>query len=153
MPLPPEDRQILRISPLAWSAPLRFANDRGPSSSQRSVALTGWFRRHRHSARSGSGRNQDRGRRQGSRALRSALACSAGAEGWDRGAPTSPGMRPRMPDHSRHRVVTDACNCSEQLVAQNRKEIERLTRARPARPVAAKMDREWITGSSSTPKT
>jgi len=35
-----------------------------PSSSRWSVAPAGWFRRHRHSARSGSGRNQDRERRQ-----------------------------------------------------------------------------------------
>jgi hypothetical protein len=31
--------------------------------------------------------------------------------------------------------------------------MERLTRASPARPVAARMDKEWITGSSSTAKT
>ena len=46
-----------------------------------------------------------------------------------------------------------ACSCSQQKAAQNRKEMERLTRASPARPVAARMDKEWITGSSSTTKT
>lgn len=95
-------------------------NDRGPSSSsalpghqpwtpsrwanrspiawppRRSVAPAGWFCPHHRSARNGSCRNQGPARRQGSRALRSALVCSAWAGGWrDQGTPTSAGMEPR----------------------------------------------------------
>lgn len=31
--------------------------------------------------------------------------------------------------------------------------MEKLTRASPARPVAARIEKEWINGSSNTPKT
>ena len=58
-----------------------------------------------------------------------------------------------MPDYSGYRLVTAACSCSEQQAAQNRKTMEKLTRASPARPVAARIEKEWITDSSNTPKT
>jgi len=58
-----------------------------------------------------------------------------------------------MPDNSGYRLVTAASSYSEQQAAQNKKTMERLTRASPARPVAARIDKDWINGSSSTAKT
>ena len=46
-----------------------------------------------------------------------------------------------------------AQNRPEQPVAQNKKVMERLTKASPARPVAARIETDWITDNSSTAKT
>ena len=69
------------------------------------------------------------------------------------GQPPSPGMEPWMSDQGRHRDAVAPCSWSEQQATQNRKAMERLTKASPARPVAARIERDWITGSFSTVKT
>ena len=52
-----------------------------------------------------------------------------------------------------HREARGPGSCSKHQAAQNSKPIERLTRASPAKPVAARIDKEWITGSSNKAKT
>ena len=53
----------------------------------------------------------------------------------------------RLAASPRHRVAQG------ESAAQNSKVIERLTKASPARPVAARIETDWVTGVSSRAKT